>query len=440
MNVRAAAARIVSNVLVRKESLTTVLAKHHADVADIDHALLQEMCYGCLRWYHHLQATLNDLLKAPLKQQDQDINALLLIGIYQLAFMRMPPHAAIHETVEGTRTLNKPWATGLVNGVLRNFQRQINKAPNDSSTSRKHDNSIKALINEFSHPGWLIKKIRAAWPLHWEFILNANNQRPPMTLRINQQISSRDGYLQKLHDAGIDAVPCEFSTIGITLITPCEINKLPDFATGACSVQDEAAQFAAPLLQLAPHHRVLDACAAPGGKTAHILEIEPTINVTALDHDETRLIRVTENLARLNLTAHIKCADAADLDLWWDSELFDRILLDAPCSATGVIRRHPDIKVLREFSDIDVLMDQQQKLLNGLWACLKPGGLLLYATCSILPDENTKVIAGFLKATNNATLIPIKSDWGMNTGSGTQLFPQENGHDGFFYALLSKSI
>lgn len=440
MNVRAAAARIISNVLVKKESLTTVLAKHHEEVADIDHALLQEICYGTLRWYHHLQAVLNDLLKTPLKQQDQDINALLLTGLYQLSFMRMPPHAAIHETVDATRTLQKPWATGLVNGVLRNFQRQINKAPNDSSTSRKHDNSIKALINEFSHPGWLIKKIRAAWPLHWEFILNANNQRPPMSLRVNQHINSRDDYLQKLREASIDAAPCEFSTIGITLITPCDINKLPDFANGACSVQDEAAQFAGPLLQLAPHMRVLDACAAPGGKTAHLLEIEPTANVTALDHDETRLLRVTENLARLNLTANIKCADAADLDSWWDGQLFDRILLDAPCSATGVIRRHPDIKVLREFSDIEILATQQQKILSALWECLKPGGLFLYATCSILPDENTKVVSEFMKTTHNATIIPIKSDWGMNTGCGTQLFPQENGHDGFFYALFSKGI
>jgi 16S rRNA (cytosine967-C5)-methyltransferase len=331
--------------------------------------------------------------------------------------------------VEVTRFLKKPWATSLVNGVLRKFQRDKSKLD-------------KLLAQNYSfqtnHPAWIEATLRKNWPNQLEQIIAANNSHPPFTLRINTQKISRTEYLALLQDVDINAAATPFSSYGITLEQACDPRKLPLFSEGWISVQDEAAQLSADLLQLSPNMKVLDACCAPGGKTGHMLEVEPSLQVTALDADERRLGRVRENLNRLGVTANVICGDGTKTD-WWDGELFDRILLDAPCSATGIIRRHPDIKVLRTPEELDKLGELQVKLLRNLWSLLKPGGTLVYATCSVMPKENTQIIEGFLKRHKDAACDLLDAEWGITQNYGRQLLPSTEGHDGFYYALLKKS-
>jgi 16S rRNA (cytosine967-C5)-methyltransferase len=267
----------------------------------------------------------------------------------------------------------------------------------------------------------------------------ANNSHPPFTLRINTQKISRSEYLTLLQGLEINAAVTPFSPYGITLENACDPRKLPLFAEGLISVQDEAAQLSANFLQLSPNMKVLDACCAPGGKTGHMLEVEPSILVTALDADERRLGRVRENLTRLGVTANVICGDGTKTN-WWDGELFDRILLDAPCSATGIIRRHPDIKVLRTPEELDKLGELQAKLLHNLWSLLKPGGFLIYATCSVMPKENTQIIEAFLKRHPDAKCDLMAEQWGIEQAYGRQLLPSAEGHDGFYYARLHKSF
>lgn len=430
-NVRAIASQIVTGVLVDKSSLSHLINQQTSIVEKQDRPLLQELVYGVLRWQHRLNFIATQLLNKPLKKSDADLHALILVGLYQLAFMRIAEHASLNETVNVAHALNKSWATKLINGVLRSFQRQREAllAACDAD-----------LVAQHSHPLWLIKKIQAAYPHAWERVLSVNNQYPPMTLRVNQQKITRDGYLQLLLDNHIQAMPCDYASTGITLAAPRDVQQLPLFNEGFCSVQDEAAQLCVDLLTIKPNLSVLDACAAPGGKTVALLEKEPALHLTALDQSNERLVRLHENLARLQLPADVVCADAADLSSWWKGVPFDRILLDAPCSGSGVIRRHPDIKSLREPSDITSLATLQRSLLKSLWNCLANKGLLLYATCSVLPEENQHVINAFLADEKTAQLVPIAADWGVDTGAGKQLLPTENGHDGFFYCLLSKTI
>jgi 16S rRNA (cytosine967-C5)-methyltransferase len=429
VNPRAQAARFLAEVLRGEKSLAALPAY---PLSPQDRALLQELCYGVCRFYHRHDAILRQLLPKPLKAKDADVQALLHLGLYQLFCTRVPDHAAIGATVEAAATLKKPWAKGLINGVLRNAQRQ-----RETFTRETPENPQ----SHYSHPQWLIDALKKAWPYHWQAILQANNQHPTFTLRVNRRQTSREAYLQRLLAAGIEAAATPFSPDGITLPQAVAVTQLPDFAEGAVSVQDEAAQLAAGLLELAPGQRVLDACCAPGGKTGHLLEREPGLDaVVGLDVEASRMGRVRDNLARLGLTATLKVADAARLEDWWDGRPFDRILLDAPCSATGVIRRHPDIKLLRRPDDIDKLAALQQQLLRALWSCLKPGGLLLYATCSILPKENEAQVAGFVAETADAQPQPLDVPWGLPLEIGRQLFPSPGGHDGFYYALLRKRV
>lgn len=428
--VRTAAAQVIGQILRNQGSLSSLLAPVSSRVADTDRALLQELCFGTLRWQPKLDAYLLQLLDKPLRAKDSDIQALLLLGLYQLIYTRIPDHAAIGETVEVTRGLKKPWATKLVNGVLRRFQREKEaldaKLQNDS-------------VFTSAHPPWLLEAIRMAWPDDAERIIAANNTHPPFTLRVNPGQQSRADYLQELATQGIDARATAFSRVGITLKQPCDPRALPLFAAGGISVQDEAAQLTADLLELAPGQRVLDACCAPGGKTGLILETQPALaQMVALDSDERRLTRVHENLARLKVTADIRCGDAAQPASWWDGKAFDRILLDAPCSATGIIRRHPDIKLLRTQQDIERLAELQASMLDALWPLLKPGGILLYATCSIMPAENTRVVEAFITRQPDAQLDQLQADWGVAQAGGRQLLPDVEGHDGFFYARLRK--
>lgn len=421
-----AAARAVLDVL-KGQSLGDALARHADGVAVRDRALTAELAYGVCRHYFRLQAVADRLLAKPLKARDRDIAILLLVGIYQLHYTRVPPHAAISETVSASRLVGKSWASGLLNGILRRFQRE------GESLLAQVDGQSAARC---SLPDWLLDALRQAWPADWERVAEAWLQRPPMTLRVNLGRIDRDRYVERLAEAGIGSVPVPGVPTALVLDHAMDVEQLPGFVEGLVSVQDAGAQLAAGYLDLAAGQQVLDACAAPGGKTGHILELHADCHVTALDIDEGRLLRVTDNLRRLGLAAEVVAGDAADPVGDWAGCRYDRILADVPCSATGVIRRHPDIRLLRRADDIDVLAGRQARILDRLWPLLKPGGKLLYATCSVLPRENRQQVEAFLQRQSDAELEPLS---GADTGDGMcQILPGDDGMDGFFYARLRK--
>ena len=430
MNPRLAAAKALAAVLSGKASLNSSLPTQLDKVEDRDRGFTQDLAFGTARWQPRLSALAGKLLQKPFKAADADVEALLLVGLYQLLYTRVPAHAAIGETVGCADKLKKPWAKALINAVLRRAQRESEAL----LAELEHDPVVRT-----AHPRWLQKSLKAFWPLQWEAICAANNAHPPMILRVNRRHHDRAAYLQLLSQTGVAAQPCTFSQDGIVLETPTDVRSLPGFSEGWISVQDEAAQLAAELLDLAPGQRVLDACCAPGGKTCHILEVEPGLaGVVAVDLEAKRLVRVKENLERLGLSAELIAADGRDTQAWWDGKPFQRILLDAPCSATGVIRRHPDIKLTRQPDDIAALAVLQGELLDAMWPTLEVGGILLYATCSTLPTENTEVIAAFLARTPGARELDIASQAGIKQPHGRQLLAQEGGHDGFYYAKLIK--
>ncbi|KTB64442.1 MULTISPECIES: 16S rRNA (cytosine(967)-C(5))-methyltransferase RsmB [Pseudomonas] len=430
MNPRLAAAKALAAVLNGKASLNSSLPTQMDKVEDRDRGFTQDLAFGTARWQPRLSALAAKLLQKPFKAADADVEALLLVGLYQLLYTRVPAHAAIGETVGCADKLKKPWAKALLNAVLRRAQRESEAL----LAELEHDPVVRT-----AHPRWLQKSLKAFWPEQWEAICAANNAHPPMILRVSRRHHSRDAYLQLLADAGISATPCVYSVDGIVLETATDVRSLPGFAEGWISVQDEAAQLAADLLDLAPGQRVLDACCAPGGKTCHILEVEKDLaGVVAVDLEAKRLVRVRENLARLGLSAELIAADGRDTATWWDGKPFQRILLDAPCSATGVIRRHPDIKLTRQPDDIAALAVLQGELLDALWPTLEVGGILLYATCSTLPTENTEVIQAFLARTSGARELDLATKAGIKQPHGRQLLAQEGGHDGFYYAKLIK--
>ena len=429
-NVRVVAAEAIGQVL-RGRSLSTVLPKYSQKVADNDQSLLKELCFGTLRWYPQLQAIVNHLMSKPIKDKEREIQALLACGIYQLMYMRVADHAAINETVAATVKLKRLWAKGLVNAVLRNFQRQQQQITEQLANTAEF---------ETAHPQWLINRIQKAWPEQAREILMANNLQAPMCLRVNANHCSRDDYLKLLAEKEIQASKTEHSSVGIWLNSPRDVTELPGFEDGWVSVQDESAQLAASLLDVQPDHVVLDACCAPGGKTCHILESEPKLaTLTAIDLEASRLERCKDNLQRLNLQANLIAADVGAIQEWWDNNPFDRILLDAPCSASGVIRRHPDIKLLRKDTDIDNLSKIQTELLEKVWKTLRKGSMLIYATCSVLPQENDQVVAQFLATNNDASVVKIEADWGKATDFGRQIFPSAKGGDGFYYSRLQKN-
>lgn len=423
---RALAARVLQAV-EDGQSLTQCLPPALNNLADNERPQLQALCYGSCRWFHRLDAELQGRLKKPLRKPDRVVHHLMLVALFQLRFSQQASYAVLNETVEACRALDKPHLTGLVNGVLRAAEREGEPEPADDTA-------------RFSHPHWILEKLRHNWPHDWQAILKANNTQAPMTLRVNARRFGRDDYLQLLTDTGIEASATAFAPHGIQLASPVPVDRLPWFADGAVSVQDEAAQLCTTLMDLAPGQRVLDACAAPGGKTCAILEACGELDeVVAIDESAERLPRVQENLDRLDLVATLKQADAANISQWWDGRPFDRILLDVPCSATGVIRRHPDIKLLRRESDIVPLASLQLDLLDAMWQVLAPGGRLVYATCSVFPQENHRIIRRFLKQQGGAALITPDVPWGRDMETGRQLLPDPESHDGFFYAVLEKS-
>jgi 16S rRNA (cytosine967-C5)-methyltransferase len=427
-NIRLVAANTLLPLLNNTGSLSSHLPSAQALVAANDRALLQELCYGTARHFPQLMAIAHQLLDRPMRSRDDDVLCVLLVGLYQLMAMRIPAHAAISESVDAVKSLDKPKHAGLVNAILRRFEREKDTL----LESLQSDEAFR-----FNHPDWFVQKLRANWPTQWEAILTANNQHPPMTLRVNRLKATRDTYLTQLSDEGIDAFATPFSEDGITLATPCDVQILPGFDEGVVSVQDEAAQLAAELVNPQAGERILDACAAPGGKLCHLLEMRPDCTVDALEVDQRRATRIDENLSRLGLNANVIIGDASQTD-WHQGELYDRILVDAPCSATGVIRRNPDIKIVRQGEAIHTLATLQHSILTTLWGLLKPGGQLVYATCSVFSQENDKQIARFIKAHPDATAVPIDAAWGEAQTYGRQLFPTTGGHDGFYYAVLTK--
>lgn len=420
---RSIAARINAAVVRGGESLDRALEAAMPDDAR-DAALLRAIAYGSLRWHHRIQWQVEQLLNQRLSARDAELAALLRVGLFQLQWLRIPDHAAVSATVGAAALLGADRAKGLVNAVLRRFLRER------SAIEAEMRAEPEALA---SHPRWLLELIDADWPAEAADIIAANNATPPMWLRVNALRTSQAAYLQQLAAEGIDAEAADGASQAVLLAEPRPVATLPGYAAGLVSVQDAAAQLAAGLLGPQPGHRVLDACAAPGGKAAHLLESYPGIaDFVAIDRDPQRLATVAQNFSRLGLVGELKTGDAGSPETWWDGRPFDRILLDAPCSALGVIRRHPDIKVLRRPGDIADIATQQARLLTALWPLLASGGRLLYATCTIAKRENGAQIAAFLEATSDAEIGTADS------GLGRQIIPGEGNMDGFYYACVQK--
>ncbi|MBI5447790.1 MAG: 16S rRNA (cytosine(967)-C(5))-methyltransferase RsmB [Gammaproteobacteria bacterium] len=428
MNPREEAVIILQQVLDNKRSLTQVFNTHFQGKEVRSQSLIKEMCYGVLRFYSKLDAIANRLLAKKLKKKDEDIHFLILLGLYQLLEMRVADYAVVKETVNVTLLLKKAWAKDLVNAVLRNFQ-------------RKKETLLKDIQQEavayYAHPAWMLCVFSEDWPQDWVSIVENNNIKPPLTIRVNLKKVTREVYLAELIEKGWEARPHAWMSSAILILSNVEVMQLPGFAEGKVSVQDASAQFAGTLLELSPHQRVLDMCAAPGGKTMHLLEQEDSIALFAIDQDASRLLRVEENLKRANLQATLICADASKQETWWDKRYFDRVLLDGPCTATGVIRRHPDIKWLRQQEDVEKIVTLQRQLLHTAWTVLKEGGILIYCTCSILKCENVDQIREFLSSHQDAEEIKIDAVGGVEVSIGKQILPSfEN--DGFYYVKLRK--
>jgi len=402
-----------------------------------DRGLANEIVNGVLRWRWQLEFFISQLLKKPLKPKDLDVQLILLMALYELQQCRTPDYAVINESVElvrhpGKGMPGKKWAAGLINAVLRNFTRE----------QEKLSASIKDGVVRYSHPPWLLEKIKADWPQDWQQILDANNQRPAFWLRVNHLQSSTLQYQQRLEEEGLESETAAFADAALKLAHGVDVRALPGFAEGVISVQDAGAQLVAELLDVSAGNRVLDLCAAPGGKTCHLLERYPDLDhLLAVELEEKRMSRVSENLQRLKLEdrAELVVADARDVAHWQTGEKFDRILIDAPCSASGVIRRHPDIKTLRRASDIAPLVELQAEILSAAWPALAAGGELLYVTCSVFKDENQNQIQAFLSCTEDAAAIKIEADWGEACEHGRQLFPGEQDADGFYFCRLKKT-
>lgn len=436
MNARQVALDVLLAVIGKGQSATAVLPAMLAQCSKRDRALAQALVYGVLRSHHRLNWLSNQLLKKKFGPKDLDLQLILEMALHQLFEMRVPDHAAVNSAIEQVNARKKSWAKGVVNAVLRTAIREQESLL---------DKAKRKEVPAYSAPIWLINQLKNDWPKHWRDVLDASNQAPPMALRVNAQKHELAHYQSLLDKAGIvsstakQLANIDQLTYGLCLDKPVDVDVLPDFSNGGVSVQDFAPQFSAHLLNAQNDERVLDACAAPGGKTCHILERAPNVQVTAVDVEPARLTKVHENLKRLNLNAELISADICDVDTWWNGKPFDKILLDVPCSATGVIRRHPDIKVLRKSSDIQPLVDLQAKCLDAIWHTLKQGGTLLYATCSVFKQENEAQIKAFLARTPNAVLAGLDLGVGVDTGFGHQLLPSNTlNTDGFFYAKLTK--
>ena len=426
---RALAARVLATVAFNGVSLRDALAPAQTQVADArDRALLTAIVNEGARWWLRFDAVLDRMLDKPLREREPLVHALLVTGLVQLEILKVPPHAAVAATVEAARTLRRAPFANLANAVLRRWLRERENL----MTQLDHDT-----VSRYAHPAWLVEAIARDWPGAAEAILAANNAPVPPMLRVNARAATREAMLAALQSQGIAANTHPFLRDALVLHEHADVARLPEFRQGKLSVQDGAAQLAADLLDACDGMRVLDACAAPGGKTCHLLE-RADLQLLAVERESSRAARIRENLARLHLQCEVRVGDAGEASKWWDGKPFDRILLDAPCSATGVIRRHPDIKLHRRDTDIPALAQQQRGLLDALWPLLQAGGRLLYATCSILRAENEHVIDAFLRTHADAEIIPLDLPAGRAAGSGWQLLPGDGGLDGMYYAAIRK--
>jgi len=424
-------------------SVNDLLANHETYLVSTGEvAFAKQLLFGSLRYFHQMTAILDQLLKKPLKQKDTDIFAILILGVYQLRYLSVPDHAALSQSVELTRKVNKSWASGFVNGVLRNYQRQ---------TKEIDEKLAQAKTYRYSHPNWIINQLESDWPANAAAILDANNQRAPMTLRVNQQKIGIEDYQQELVAEGLSSTKHPIAIDALILDTPCDVGKLPGFAAGLVTLQDAAAQLTVELMDLQDGQRVLDGCASPGGKTTHILQRTKGVHLTSVEMSKQRMVKIEQTLQRLGMHSNLYCADILDTDSWWDGELFDRILIDVPCSASGVIRRNPDIKIHRKKLDLAKLVSLQADILNSCWELLKPGGRLVYATCSVFKSENEQQIEKFLAKQQAETVLFPATIHSALTGTqmskldlvnacsiGYQIFPGEENMDGFYLCGLEK--
>jgi 16S rRNA (cytosine967-C5)-methyltransferase len=432
---RSIALSILQKILIQGRSFST--ARSSADLlSGGDRSLAMELVHGVLRWRWKLEYVLSRLLKKPLKSKDQDVHVLMLMALYELMELSSPEYAAVNEAVHLSKSKGKSWASGLVNGVLRSFIRD-----RESILSKVSGDEVAS----FSHPAWIIELLKKDWPEQWQTILQSNNVRPPLWLRVNQLQNDVVTY-GKLLDETMASVTNPYAKHALKLERSTDVSLLPGFERGSFSVQDAGAQLAAELLNAKPGERVLDLCAAPGGKTCHLLELEPQMKtLVAVELDEGRMVRVRENLDRLKLNELnsgiiLIVGDSAEASEWWDGRLFDRVLVDVPCSSTGVIRRHPDIKSLRREQDLAPLVVTQQKILQQAIQMLAPGGLLLYVTCSVLKQENESQIEKLLSVQDDVSEELIEAKWGVTCSHGRQLLPGENDADGFYYACIRKKV
>lgn len=428
-NLRTIAALAIFYVVFRGRQLNRVLDHALEQAKPEDRGMITELTYGVVRWFWLLEHELNQLLTRPVRRKDQDVLCLLCVGLYQLKFMRIPQYAGVSETVDATVGLGKPWARGLVNAVLRKF------------LSCEDQFKLNGLTDDcrFSHPRWIVDLIKQEWPEIWEEILCANNCRPKMTLRLNVNKTGVSEYLDILKESQILATVDQTSPVALQLAQRISVENLPGFSQGVVSVQSSASQLAALSMELAPAQRVLDACSAPGGKLIHMLEIEPKLEeILAIDIDQARTAEIVDNLSRVQNDVQVITADAAHPDEWWDGKPFDRILVDAPCSALGVVSKHPDIKHHRKPADLDRVVEQQRHLLEGLLPLLNRNGKLLYTTCSILARENDSQIEAVLRNHPNISIDHLPPSLGHQTRFGRQRLQDNAGGDGFYYARLKK--
>lgn len=445
-NVRALAAQALQRIVAGR-SLRVEFAAFSTKLDDSrDRALLSALLHAGARWWLRFDAAASGLLERPLPPREAVLQALLVLGLVQIEVLGLAGYAAVDASVEAARVLGKPKFAALVNAVLRRWLReragQEPKGREGQGWPRAAGARLAALdadpVTRSAHPRWLLDAFAADWPDDAEAIVAANNAEAPLWLRTNRRRVERGAFLQRLQAAGIAAQAPPQPPEAVQLATSADVTGLPGYADGLFSVQDAAAQFAAGLLDLRDGQRVLDACAAPGGKSAQILE-HADLRLLALDSDERRLPRLRDNLARLGLQAEVRAGDAAQPAPWWDGERFDRILIDAPCSATGIIRRQPDVRLHRRASDVPALCKTQARILDACWALLAPGGRLVYATCSVLAAENAEQIAAFAARHADARAQPVRlAGWHVQEGAGVQNLPGESGMDGFFYALLEK--
>jgi len=432
--VRVQSSLVLNQVIHGKHSLDRAIEQAHKDIDDNEKPLLTNICYGTLRFYWELKAKIDQLLSQPLKKKDKIIENLLQSAIFQIDKTRIPDHAVVSQTVEASRKLNKGHFSSLINGILRTYLRS--------------DRDIEKITEEikFNHPNWMIEKIKQDWPLNWEQILKKNNDRAPMWLRVNQKKIETKKYLKQFltDESKIEADNMQLNDYAICLKTPISVKYLPGFEEGYVSIQDGAAQLAVDVLLENKSGRILDACAAPGGKTAQLIEnIDSTSTVTAIEIDSERAELINENLLRLGHSTEVIVDDASDIESWWDSIFFDLILLDAPCSSSGVIRRHPDIKHLRRKDDIYTFQKKQLKIISAMWKILAPKGRLLYVTCSIFKEENDEVMNQFLEKHDNVALQDLLLNNNIlekmiKTRYGYQLFPGTINTDGFYFSCLKK--